>query len=122
MEEDHVLPDFRDIESKLGRKVPEILIQSLIEGFQKTKDERKPADPVKQANPGDLQRLESKMLLLKQEMVSFGHATPRSLRTPRSNRSGRCSHSCQLFVLWVKLQTFHAGNVSRPSVFTPIIA
>ncbi|XP_048826980.1 leucine rich adaptor protein 1-like [Brienomyrus brachyistius] len=69
MEEDHVLPDFRDIESKLGRKVPEILIQSLMEGFQKTKEERKPPDPVKQGNSGDLKRLESKMLLLKQEMA-----------------------------------------------------
>ncbi|XP_036407650.1 leucine rich adaptor protein 1-like [Megalops cyprinoides] len=73
MEVDNVLPDFKDIESKLGRKVPEGLIRSLTEGgLHETKDEKEPASPivsVTKANTGDLKRLENKMRFLKQEMA-----------------------------------------------------
>ncbi|KAL4641511.1 leucine rich adaptor protein 1-like [Arapaima gigas] len=69
MEEDRVLPDFRDIETKLGRKVPEILVQCLAEGvLQRAREEKKPAVTLSPAASTDLRRLESKMLFLKQEM------------------------------------------------------
>ncbi|XP_039997456.1 leucine rich adaptor protein 1-like [Xiphias gladius] len=72
-EDSDVVPDLRDIEAKLGRKVPDSLIRSLAGG--KHHDE-KPAAPHLVnckfcANSADLKRLESKMLFLKQEMANL---------------------------------------------------
>lgn len=70
------LPDLKDIESKVGRKVPDSLIRSLAGGKRPdehdksahltgcTRHNSSPSDSA------DLKRLESKMLFLKQEMVS----------------------------------------------------
>ncbi|XP_047458777.1 leucine rich adaptor protein 1-like [Mugil cephalus] len=76
MDEDGaVSPILKDIETKLGRKVPDSLVRSLAGG--------KPGDGSKHeksphlsnckfcANSTDLKRLESKMLLLKQEMANL---------------------------------------------------
>ncbi|XP_010886095.1 leucine rich adaptor protein 1-like [Esox lucius] len=71
MDEDKVLLDFKDIEAKLGRKVPESLIRSLAGGnvsHDSLKD-RNPATPKNKSNSADLKRLESKILFLKQEMA-----------------------------------------------------
>ncbi|XP_006630010.1 leucine rich adaptor protein 1-like [Lepisosteus oculatus] len=70
--EESVLPDFKDIETKLGRKVPESLIRSLTEEALHETKEGKPASPnvsVSLSNSSTLKRLESKMLFLKQEMA-----------------------------------------------------
>ncbi|KAG9346899.1 hypothetical protein JZ751_005826 [Albula glossodonta] len=73
MEVDNVLPDFKDIETKLGRKVPEGLIRSLTEGgLREIKDDNELASStvsVTKANTSDLKRLENKMRFLKQEMA-----------------------------------------------------
>lgn len=70
MDEENVLPDFKDIETKLGRKVPDSLRSIL--GKHQDKQEEKPAtvNSKTRENSADLKRLESKMLFLKQEMVS----------------------------------------------------
>lgn len=73
MEEDNnVFPELKDIETKLGRKVPESLIRSLVGG--KRHDEREDSAHVtnckRRHSSADLRRLESKMVFLKQEMVS----------------------------------------------------
>ncbi|KAM6949100.1 leucine rich adaptor protein 1-like [Aplochiton taeniatus] len=68
----NVLTDFKDIEAKLGRKVPDSLVHSLAGGKLHEKQEDKLPTPncVKsRMNPADLKRLESKMLFLKQEMA-----------------------------------------------------
>ncbi|XP_072232791.1 leucine rich adaptor protein 1-like [Leuresthes tenuis] len=73
MDEDNcVSPDFKDIESKLGRKVPDSLVRSLVGG----KHTDKSAAPHLAtctfcADSADLQRLESKMRLLRQEMANL---------------------------------------------------
>lgn len=67
MEEDSTVPDFRDIEVKLGRKVPESLARSITH-------RAKPLESTKAQShytSSELQQLESKMLFLKQEMVSL---------------------------------------------------
>ncbi|XP_076144771.1 leucine rich adaptor protein 1-like isoform X1 [Alosa pseudoharengus] len=72
MDEENGLPDFKDLEIKLGRKIPESLIRSFNERDLKTKSEEKRlATPVtvKNHTSADLKRLESKMLFLKQEMA-----------------------------------------------------
>ena len=61
------LPDLRDIETKLGLKVPDGLIRSLYAG----KPQERSSLCALSANSADLQRLQSKMLFLRQEMVSF---------------------------------------------------
>lgn len=70
------LPDLKDIESKVGRKVPDSLIRSLAGGMRPDEHDksahltgckRHNSSP---SNSTDLKRLESKMLFLKQEMVS----------------------------------------------------
>lgn len=74
MDDENGLPDFKDLEIKLGRKVPESLIRSFAERAVKTKsEEKKVTTPVTMKNhtSSDLKRLESKMLFLKQEMVSI---------------------------------------------------
>ncbi|CAL8378053.1 unnamed protein product [Boreogadus saida] len=71
MDEDSVMPDFKDLEAKLGRKVPESLVRSLVEGKVDKKQEKSiGSTAVKcRANSADLKRLQSKMLFLKQEMA-----------------------------------------------------
>lgn len=72
MEDENGLPDFKDLEIKLGRKVPESLIRSFAErGVKTSSEEKKVATPVtvKNHTSSDLKRLESKMLFLKQEMA-----------------------------------------------------
>ncbi|KAK6494041.1 leucine rich adaptor protein 1-like [Huso huso] len=69
--EDTVLPDFKDIETKLGRKVPESLVRSFKEERQETRDEI-PALSTTLVNVSEssaLKRLEIKMQVLKQEMA-----------------------------------------------------
>lgn len=69
-EDNNVLPDFKDIETKVGRKVPDSLIRSLVGG--KRHDEHEKTTHLthcKRRNSADLKRLESKMSFLKQEMV-----------------------------------------------------
>ncbi|XP_026155138.1 leucine rich adaptor protein 1-like [Mastacembelus armatus] len=69
-EDNNVLPDLKDIESKVGRKVPDSLFRSLVAG----KHHDASAAP-RLANcafcdsSADFKRLESKMLFLKQEMA-----------------------------------------------------
>lgn len=71
-EDDRVFPDLKDIETKVGRKVPESLARSLLAG--KRHEEREtPAIPStckRRSSSAEVKRLEGKMLLLKQEMVS----------------------------------------------------
>ncbi|XP_034020540.1 leucine rich adaptor protein 1-like [Thalassophryne amazonica] len=67
MDADALFPSLKDLETKLGRKVPESLIRSL-------QHEQKPAAPHLSsckfcASSADLKRLESKMQFLKQEMA-----------------------------------------------------
>ncbi|XP_034757042.1 leucine rich adaptor protein 1-like [Etheostoma cragini] len=73
MDEGNVLPDLKDIEAKLGLKVPDSLIRSLAGGKHHDKHEKSPtphlANCKLHANNADLKRLESKMLFLKQEMA-----------------------------------------------------
>ncbi|KAL0970306.1 hypothetical protein UPYG_G00240140 [Umbra pygmaea] len=73
MDEGSVLPDFKDIETKLGRKVPESLIRSIVGGnnHHESHENKNPTPPKNSSNSADLKRLESKMLLLKQEMANL---------------------------------------------------
>ncbi|XP_066460365.1 leucine rich adaptor protein 1-like [Eleutherodactylus coqui] len=59
--------DLRDIEIKLGRKVPESLARSLREDCKK--DAAHPECPLSPSQPGALERLETKLQLLKQDMI-----------------------------------------------------
>ncbi|KAG7262702.1 LOW QUALITY PROTEIN: hypothetical protein CRUP_025507 [Coryphaenoides rupestris] len=71
MEEDNnnisaaVVPDFKDLESKLGLKVPESLVRSLAE----RNVEHKTLETPNAHRSAALKRLEGKMLFLKQEMA-----------------------------------------------------
>lgn len=65
MEEDSTVPDFRDIEVKLGRKVPESLARSITHRAKPVESSRAQGH----CSSSELQHLESKMLFLKQEMV-----------------------------------------------------
>ncbi|XP_022614530.1 leucine rich adaptor protein 1-like [Seriola dumerili] len=74
MDEDNsVLPDLKDIETKLGRKVPDSLIRSLVGGKHHDKHDKSAAPHLVNcklcSNSADLKRLESKMQFLKQEMA-----------------------------------------------------
>lgn len=88
------LPDLKDIESKVGRKVPDSLIRSLAGG--KRPDEHDKSAHLtgckrhnsSQSNSADLKRLESKMLFLKQEMVSTSVFGEPSTETVTSFQSG----------------------------------
>ena len=66
------MPDLKDLETKLGRKVPESLVRSLVDGKVENKHEKSSGNTAVKcrANSADLKRLQSKMLFLKQEMVS----------------------------------------------------
>ncbi|XP_028330956.1 leucine rich adaptor protein 1-like [Gouania willdenowi] len=72
-ENSSILPDLKDLETKLGRKVPESLFRSLAGG--KHGDNKAPATHLGSckfwAKSADLKRLESKMLTLKQEMANL---------------------------------------------------
>ncbi|KAM9836311.1 leucine rich adaptor protein 1-like [Aulostomus maculatus] len=68
-EDSSVLPEIKDIEIKLGRKVPESLVRSLVGGKHHDKHEKTSANCKLRANNADFRRLESKMLFLKQEMA-----------------------------------------------------
>ncbi|KAM8899805.1 leucine rich adaptor protein 1-like [Spinachia spinachia] len=74
MEEDNsALPDLKDLETKLGLKVPESLVRSLAAGKRPEPREKSgaPHSGTLKAfgNTADLKRLEGKMLFLKQEMA-----------------------------------------------------
>ncbi|KAM9717273.1 leucine rich adaptor protein 1-like [Menidia menidia] len=67
-----VPPDFRDIETKLGRKVPDSLVRSLADGKHNDKSTAARLSTCKFCTTSaDLQRLESKMLILRQEMANL---------------------------------------------------
>ncbi|KAM7377387.1 hypothetical protein PAMA_013936 [Pampus argenteus] len=76
-EDNNMLPELKDIETKLGRKVPDSLIRSLVGGKHHDNKQEKSAAAAAphlvngklHANSADLKRLESKMLFLKQEMA-----------------------------------------------------
>lgn len=76
-EDSNLSPELKDIETKLGRKVPDSLIRSLVGGKHHDRHEKAAAVAAPhvvngklRASSADLKRLESKMLFLKQEMVS----------------------------------------------------
>lgn len=64
--DNNVLPELKDLETKLGRKVPDSLIRSLVGGKHHDKNSTNPKFCGKST---DFKRLESKMLFLKQEMA-----------------------------------------------------
>lgn len=76
-EDSSVLPDLKDIESKLGRKVPDSLFRSLSGAKPADNKHDKGATPRLTAsvkmwtNSADFKRLESKMQFLKQEMANL---------------------------------------------------
>lgn len=75
-EERSVSPDLTDIETKLGRKVPDGLVRSLAGGRRSDRHEHKSAAPHLAnckfcANSADLKKLQSKMLFLRQEMANL---------------------------------------------------
>ncbi|TKS92811.1 leucine rich adaptor protein 1-like [Larimichthys crocea] len=72
MDEDNsVMPELKDIETKLGRKVPDSLIRSLVAGKHHEEHEKSAHLTNRKCcnSSTDLKRLESKMLFLKQEMA-----------------------------------------------------
>ncbi|XP_028285159.1 leucine rich adaptor protein 1-like [Parambassis ranga] len=76
MDEDNsVLPELKDIETKLGRKVPDSLIRSLTGGKPSDRHDKSATTHLANckfcANSSDLKRLESKMSFLKQEMANL---------------------------------------------------
>ncbi|XP_072526266.1 leucine rich adaptor protein 1-like [Salminus brasiliensis] len=73
-EEESTVQDFKDIEMKLGRKVPQSLIRSIADMEHRGKSESRLTTPTKKhfsSTNQDLKRLESKMVLLKQEMANL---------------------------------------------------
>lgn len=54
------LPDLRDLEHKLGRKVPESLMRSFTGGSE-----------IRSPDARDLHTLNGKIIFLRQQMVSF---------------------------------------------------
>ncbi|KAK7909884.1 hypothetical protein WMY93_014568 [Mugilogobius chulae] len=69
-EDSNVLPELKDLETKLGRKVPDGLVRSLVGGKHHDKHEKTRSAKFC-AKSADFKRLESKMLLLKQEMANL---------------------------------------------------
>lgn len=70
-EDSNVLPELKDLETKLGRKVPDILVRSLVGGKHHDKHDKAPRSSKFCAKSTDFKRLESKMLFLKQEMANL---------------------------------------------------
>ncbi|CAK6952791.1 leucine rich adaptor protein 1-like [Scomber scombrus] len=74
-EDSNLSPELKDIETKLGRKVPDSLIRSLVGGKHPDRHEKAAAaaphvvNGKLRASSADLKRLEGKMLFLKQEMA-----------------------------------------------------
>ncbi|KAI4884703.1 hypothetical protein NFI96_014127 [Prochilodus magdalenae] len=69
-EEESTVPDFKEIEMKLGRKVPQSLIRSIADLEHRDKIESRFTTPAKKHSTSqDLKRLESKMVFLRQEMA-----------------------------------------------------
>lgn len=72
MEEDNsVMRDLKDIETKLGRKVPDSLFRSLAGGKHDKSAAPHSGNCKCCANSADIKRLESKMMFLKQEMANL---------------------------------------------------
>lgn len=71
-EDDRVFPDLKDIETKVGRKVPESLARPLLGGKRHEERETPAVSSTckRHGSSAEVKRLEGKMLLLKQEMVS----------------------------------------------------
>lgn len=72
-EDSRVLPDLKDIETKMGRKVPESLVRSLVAGRRHEERDKSAAAASsfrRRSKSADVERLEGKILFLKQEMVS----------------------------------------------------
>lgn len=69
-EDDRVFPDLKDIETKVGRKVPESLVRSLVGGKRHEERETASISSTCKRSCADVKRLEGKMLFLRQEMVS----------------------------------------------------
>ncbi|XP_072315313.1 leucine rich adaptor protein 1-like [Eucyclogobius newberryi] len=67
-EDSSVMPELKDLETKLGRKAPDSLVRSLVGGKPHDKAPRSAKFCAKSA---DFKRLESRMLLLKQEMANL---------------------------------------------------
>ncbi|KAK2863195.1 hypothetical protein Q5P01_002728 [Channa striata] len=69
--ETDAVPDLKDIETKVGRKVPESLVRSLVAGKHHDAPPAAPrlASGKFWAGSADLKRLEGKMQFLKQEMA-----------------------------------------------------
>lgn len=70
-EDNRVLPDLKDIEIKMGRKVPESLVRSLVAGKRHEEREKLAISSSckRRSKSADVERLEGKILFLKQEMV-----------------------------------------------------
>lgn len=80
-EDSRALPDLKDIETKMGRKVPESLVRSLVAGRRHEERDKSAAASScrRRSKSADVERLEGKILFLKQEMVS---------------RYNRCNNRC----------------------------
>lgn len=70
-EDNRVLPDLKDIETKMGRKVPESLVRSLVAGKRHEEREKSATSSSckRRSKSADVERLEGKILFLRQEMV-----------------------------------------------------
>lgn len=70
-EDSRVLPDLKDIETKMGRKVPESLVRSLAAGKRHEEREKSATSSSckRCSKSADVERLEGKLLFLRQEMV-----------------------------------------------------
>lgn len=64
-------PELKDLETKLGRKVPDGLVRSLLAGGKRTDKSPHFTNCKLCEDSTGWERLQSKMLLLRQEMVSF---------------------------------------------------
>lgn len=70
-EDNRVLPDLKDLETKMGRKVPESLVRSLVAGKRHEERQKSAISSIckRRSKSADVERLESKILFLNQEMV-----------------------------------------------------
>jgi len=106
MEEDNisgaVVPDFKDLESKLGRKVPDSLVRSLAERSSNVvvvvESGKTQETPNAHRRSAALERLEGKMLFLKQEMVSDQHQSQHVMNAQSSHKNER-SNDCNRSLL-----------------------
>ncbi|XP_013859770.1 leucine rich adaptor protein 1-like [Austrofundulus limnaeus] len=64
-------PELKDLETKLGRKVPDGLVRSLLAGGKRNDKSPHLTSCKFRADSTDLDRLQSKMLLLRQEMANL---------------------------------------------------